>query len=191
MGSVQNFILLFCVWCESREFGSRRSSRFCCITTMVETFSDRVPLKIPMNISYGALLQTYPTTLNLISRCWPFSCSNWHLSSFLSVIYFPFFRRKWIFFVLSFIWHSLNLSISFCRNFTVTLYSKPWKTSNFDMCILNFIYTYHFRFIKKNIYHLKRDWPYFRLLKFSRKYLRSLKCLKHICLKNSCERVQL
>ena len=116
VGSVQNFILLFCVWCESREFGSRRSSRFCCITTMVETFSDRVPLKIPMNISYGALLQTYPTTLNLISRCWPFSCSNWHLSSFLSVIYFPFFRRKWIFFVLSFIWHSLNLSISFCRS---------------------------------------------------------------------------
>ena len=42
------------------------------------------------------------------------------------------------------------------------------KTSNFDMCLLNFISTCHFCFIQKIIYHLKRNWPRFRLPKFFR-----------------------
>ena len=36
VGSVQNFILLFCVWCESRELGRKGSSRFSCVTPVVE-----------------------------------------------------------------------------------------------------------------------------------------------------------
>ena len=40
------------------------------------------------------------------------------------------------------------------------------KTSNFDMCLLNFISTCRFCFIQKIIYHLKRNWPCFSLLKF-------------------------
>ena len=42
------------------------------------------------------------------------------------------------------------------------------KTSNFYMCLLNFISTYHFYFMQKIIYHLKRNWPRFSLPKFSR-----------------------
>ena len=42
------------------------------------------------------------------------------------------------------------------------------KTSNFDMRLLNFISTCHSCFIQKIIYHLKRNWPRFSLLKFCR-----------------------
>ena len=35
------------------------------------------------------------------------------------------------------------------------------------MYLLNFIYTYHFCFIKKSIYHLKRNWPDYRLSVFT------------------------
>ena len=42
------------------------------------------------------------------------------------------------------------------------------KTSNFDMCLLNFISTCHFCFIQKIFYHLKRNWPRFSLPKFCR-----------------------
>ena len=69
VGSVQNFMLLVCAWCESRELGSKGSSRFACITPVVETFSDRVTFRIPSNISDGAPLQKQPTALTLISRC--------------------------------------------------------------------------------------------------------------------------
>ena len=46
----------FCVWCESRKLGSRRSSRLPCVTPVVETFSDRVTFRIPPNINNGELL---------------------------------------------------------------------------------------------------------------------------------------
>ena len=108
--------LLFCVWFESRELGSRGSSRFFCVTPVVETFSDRVTFRILPNISDGAPLRKQPAVLTLISCCKAFSQSNWHLSSFPSVQCFAFFLRIWIFFILSFVWHSLNLSVSFCRN---------------------------------------------------------------------------
>ena len=42
------------------------------------------------------------------------------------------------------------------------------KTSNFDLCLLNFISTCHSCFIRKIIYHLKRNWPRFSLPKFCR-----------------------
>ena len=42
------------------------------------------------------------------------------------------------------------------------------KTSNFDMCVLNFISTFHYCFIQKIIFHLKRNWPHFSLPKFCR-----------------------
>ena len=41
------------------------------------------------------------------------------------------------------------------------------KTSNFDMCLLNFISTC-LCFIQKLIYHLKRNWPRFSLPKICR-----------------------
>ena len=67
VGSVQNFILLFCVWCESRELGSRGNSRFLCVTPVAETFSDRVAFRMPPNISDAAPLQKQPTVLTLQS----------------------------------------------------------------------------------------------------------------------------
>ena len=42
------------------------------------------------------------------------------------------------------------------------------KTSNFDMCLLNFISICHFCFIQKIIHHLKINWPRFSLPKFCR-----------------------
>ena len=42
------------------------------------------------------------------------------------------------------------------------------KTSNFDICVLDFIFTCHFCFIKKIIYHLKRNFTRFSLPKFCR-----------------------
>ena len=61
---VQDFILLFCVWCKSRELGDRGSSRFSFVTPVMETFSsDRVVFRIPSNISDGALLRKQPTAL--------------------------------------------------------------------------------------------------------------------------------
>ena len=64
VGSVQDIILLFCVWCESRELGGKGSSRFSCVSQVVETFSsDRVAFRIPSNISDGALLRKQPTAL--------------------------------------------------------------------------------------------------------------------------------
>ena len=60
----QSKISLFCVWCESRELGGKGSSRFFCVSQVVETFSsDRVAFRIPSNISDGALLRKQPTTL--------------------------------------------------------------------------------------------------------------------------------
>ena len=50
------------------------------------------------------------------------------------------------------------------EHFTVT----RRKTSNFDMCLLNLISIYHFCFIQKIFYHLKRNWPRFSLSKFCR-----------------------
>ena len=85
------FILLFCVWCVSRELGSRGSSRFSCVTPVVEAFSERVVFRIPSNISDGAPQQKQPTALTLINCCQAFSQSNWHLSSFPSVPSFAFF----------------------------------------------------------------------------------------------------
>ena len=41
MGSVQDFILLYLDWCESREMGSSGSPRL--PTTMVESFSADLP----------------------------------------------------------------------------------------------------------------------------------------------------
>ena len=53
-----------CVWCESRELGRRRSSRFLCITRVVESFfSDRVTFRIPSNINDGAPLEKQSTAL--------------------------------------------------------------------------------------------------------------------------------
>ena len=59
---------LIVVWYESRELGGRGSSRFSCVTLVVETFSDRVAFRIPSNISDGASLQKQPTVLTLISH---------------------------------------------------------------------------------------------------------------------------
>ena len=53
--SVQNFTILFCVWCESRELGGRGSSKFSCATPVVE-ISDTVAFTISSNISDGAPL---------------------------------------------------------------------------------------------------------------------------------------
>ena len=64
MGSVQDFILLFCIWCESRELGGRQGWRFSCVTPVVETFSsDRVAFRIPSNIRDRAVLQKQPSVL--------------------------------------------------------------------------------------------------------------------------------
>ena len=73
MGSVQNFILFFCVWCESRELRSKGSSRSSCVTSVVENFTDRVPFRILPNISDRALLRKQPTALTLVSRCLSFA----------------------------------------------------------------------------------------------------------------------
>ena len=36
VGSVQDFIFCFCVWCKSRELGGRLSPRFPCVTPVME-----------------------------------------------------------------------------------------------------------------------------------------------------------
>ena len=53
----------FCVWCESKEFGSRGSSRFPCVTAVLETSSDRVRFRISSNINGGDPLRKQPTGL--------------------------------------------------------------------------------------------------------------------------------
>ena len=50
------------VRCESEELGGRRSSRFPCVTRVVET-SDGVAFRTPSNINYGAPLRKHPTVL--------------------------------------------------------------------------------------------------------------------------------
>ena len=65
VGLVRDFILLFCVWCESRELGGRGSSRFSYVTPVVETSWDRVAFRIPSNISNGALLRKQQTALTI------------------------------------------------------------------------------------------------------------------------------
>ena len=72
VGSVQNFILLFCVWCESRELGDTGSSRFSCITPLMETFSDGVTFRIPSNNSDGTPLQSSqrPLPLSVAATPW-------------------------------------------------------------------------------------------------------------------------
>ena len=62
MGSVQ-LIILFCVWCESRELGGRGSSRFPRGTPVVETSSGRLSFRILSNINDRALPQRQPTAL--------------------------------------------------------------------------------------------------------------------------------
>ena len=39
VGSVQDFIFWFCIWCKSRELRGRMSPRFPCVTPMMESFS--------------------------------------------------------------------------------------------------------------------------------------------------------
>ena len=68
MGSVQNFILLFCAWCELIELGIKGSSRLTCLTPVVETFSDRIAFRIRSNIKVGAPLQKQTTVLTIASR---------------------------------------------------------------------------------------------------------------------------
>ena len=46
VGSVQNSILLFLIWCELRELGGRGSSGFPCVKPVVESSSDRVIFRI-------------------------------------------------------------------------------------------------------------------------------------------------
>ena len=53
----------FCVWCESRESGGRESSRFPCVTPVMETSSDRVTFRIKSNINDGSPLRKQPTGL--------------------------------------------------------------------------------------------------------------------------------
>ena len=50
----------FCAWCELTELESRGSSRFPCVTPVVETFSDRVTFRIPSNINDGTPLRKQP-----------------------------------------------------------------------------------------------------------------------------------
>ena len=73
MESVKNLILLFCVWCESRELGSRGNSKFLCVAPVVETFSDRVAFTIPPNTSDGApqptALEKQPPEVFCKKRC--------------------------------------------------------------------------------------------------------------------------
>ena len=58
----------FCVWCKSRELGSRGSSRFPCVTPVPETFySDRVVFSILTNINDGALLHKTVNGLNTLT----------------------------------------------------------------------------------------------------------------------------
>ena len=73
VGSVQNFILFFSVWCESRELRSKGSSRSSCVTSVVENFPDRVAFIILPNISDGVPPRKQPTALTLVSRCLAFA----------------------------------------------------------------------------------------------------------------------
>ena len=53
-----------CVCCESGDLGHRKSARFPCVTSMVETFSsDRVTFRIPSSINDGAPLRKKQTVL--------------------------------------------------------------------------------------------------------------------------------
>ena len=53
-----------CIWCESEELRGRKSSRFPCVTLVVETFSsDWVEFRTPSNINDGAHLRKQPTVL--------------------------------------------------------------------------------------------------------------------------------
>ena len=54
---------IFLFWCESGELGRRRTSRFPCVTTVVETSSDRVTFRIPLNINDRAPLRKQPMAL--------------------------------------------------------------------------------------------------------------------------------
>ena len=60
----QSKILSYFIYvrCESEELGGRRSSRFPCVTRVVET-SDGVAFRTPSNINYGAPLRKHPTVL--------------------------------------------------------------------------------------------------------------------------------
>ena len=75
------------------------------------------------------------------------------MSSFPSVPCFAFFLHKWIFFVLSFVWHSLNLSWSFCRNSKAVVLrcsvEKVFLQSTFSGCFwhLSFKFSLHLSFL--------------------------------------------
>ena len=56
----------FCFWCEPRESGGKGSSRFPCVTPVVENSLDRVILGIPSNIKDGAPVRKQPKGL---TRC--------------------------------------------------------------------------------------------------------------------------
>ena len=53
----------FCVQCESRESGGRGSSRFPCVTPVVENSSDRVTFRILSNMNDGTTVRKQQTGL--------------------------------------------------------------------------------------------------------------------------------
>ena len=58
--------VLLCVWCESGELEGRTSSRFPCVTPVVETFSsDRFAFRTSSNISDGTPLQNSKSPQNI------------------------------------------------------------------------------------------------------------------------------
>ena len=66
----------------------------------------------------------------------------------------------------------------FTTHLSVHLKETHRITSNFDMCLLNFISTCHFCFIQKIIYYLKRNWPRFSLPKFCRSSIYAITIVK-------------
>ena len=76
-------------------------------------------------------------------------------------IYYIFMREFKVFdekFMLTFDFQVNSKSIKILAAFVnkVHFAETHRKTSNFDMCVFNFISTCHFCFIQKIIYHLKK-----------------------------------
>ena len=61
VGSVQDFIFWFCVWCKSRELGGRVSSRFLCVTPVMESFSSNF-LRAIISYRTESYLKSYQTS---------------------------------------------------------------------------------------------------------------------------------
>ena len=75
LGSVQNFALLFLIWCESRELGDRRSSGFPCVKPVVRRSSARVTFRIQQRSSpakTGNRLNTLTASLKGLHHRPPF-----------------------------------------------------------------------------------------------------------------------